>query len=122
MSFSKTREEWQDKELSRSQNRLRDLLLDEDKPIARDHEQRWSAAYTELESLQTLIKDHKIEIALLRKSGLITTILEVEKRIGELHSERGAQADDGVGDFALMYVTWECAMRLSNNFETGSAA
>ena len=70
-----------------------------------------------LEALQTFLKKHKVEASSIQKTNMEGTMQDVEKRIVVLHSERGKHAESGIGDFALMYVTWECAMRLSKQFE-----
>lgn len=117
MTFSTSKKEWQEKELGRYRDRIQEILLDEDKPITSDQESRWSAAYKELEALQTFIQENKVEASSVQKTRVGATIRDVERRIGVLHDERGEGADAGVGTLELMYITWECAMRLSKHFE-----
>jgi len=91
--------------------------LDEDKPITADQENRWSAAYKELEALLTFMKKNDVQASSVKKAKLGATMRDIERRIGALHDERGDGAEAGVGTFELMYVTWECAMRLGKQFE-----
>jgi hypothetical protein len=117
MTFSTSKEAWQEKEIVRFRERIREYILADHKPIKSDQEHRWSTAYKELEALREFIKTNKVGASPLQKTGISRTIKEVGSRIGVLHSERGSDGDEGVGEFALMYLTWECAMRLSKQFE-----
>lgn len=101
----------------RFRERISLTLLDKDNPIKAVHEQRWSSAYKELEALQTFLKENKAQASSVQASKLPAALRDVERRIGDLHTERGPEADTGMGDYTLMYVTWELTMRLSKHFD-----
>lgn len=102
-------------------NRFRDhitsILLNDESPISAKDEQKWSIAYKELEALQELLEKNKFTAASLQQTKIKSTLAEIERKISVLHEQRGQAADEGVGEFVLMYLTWECAMRLSKHLQ-----
>lgn len=101
------------KKLSESRERLAGIVLDPNKShIKRDDETRWNAAYRELESLEKLLE---------RETGHFSqeTIKEskIDEIIGRLCSNLESlhvppKADEDGSAFALMYGSWELAMRI----------
>lgn len=101
------------KRLSESRERLFDIVLDPNKPdIKREDETRWNAAYRELEALEKLLKLNVDQVSqeTINKSKIEEIIGRLCSKLESLHAP--PKADEDGSAFALMYGSWELAMRI----------
>lgn len=101
------------KRLSESRERLSDIVLDPNKAdIKREDETRWNAAYRELQALEKLLKlEHEhASKETIKESKIEETISRLCSKLEALHVP--PKADEDGSAFALMYGSWELAMRI----------
>lgn len=115
LSFSTSKESMLVKRLSESRERLFDIVLDPNKPdIKREDETRWNAAYRELEALEKLLKREETDYVSkerIDESKIEEIIGQLCSKLESLHVSPKAGEDGSA--FALMYGSWELAMRIA---------
>lgn len=107
------------KKLSESRERLTDIVLDSNKAdIKRDDETRWNAAYRELEALEKLVKREIDQTSqeTLKESKIEETLNLLCSKMESLHVPSKGDGDGSA--FALMYGSWEMAMRILSHVKT----
>lgn len=113
LSFSSSKDAMLVKKLGESRERLSDIVFDPNKSeIKREDESRWNAAYRELEALEKLLKretDH-ISQETIKESKIDEIIGWLCYKLESLHVP--PKADEDGSAFALMYGSWELAMRI----------
>ncbi|CAN8100274.1 unnamed protein product [Discula destructiva] len=112
-SFSSNREVWLVKQLSASRERLVEIVLNPNEAdIKRDDEQKWNAAYRELEALDRLVRREAKQASkkMINDSRIEEVMRLLCAKLESLHIPSRAGEDESA--YALMYVSWELTMRI----------